>query len=120
MGLVAVASEPWMVTALRTLEGTSYAMRYMAMVLIIGVLMPRHLYALGQSVAWFVYAGIAPIVADVAGGLVYDRLGAEALFLLIMGAFLAGAAVVWSVLRGPDFGPTRAAASEVPPPPIPG
>ncbi len=120
MGLVVVAPEPWMVAGLRTLEGTSYAMRYMAMVLIIGALMPRQLYALGQSVAWFVYAGLAPIVADVAGGLVYELLGAEALFLLIMVAFLAGAGVVWAVLRGPRFGPTRAPTTAVPPPVAPG
>jgi PPP family 3-phenylpropionic acid transporter len=120
MGLVAVAPEPWMAAGLRTLEGTSYAMRYMAMVLIIGVLMPRHLYALGQSVAWFVYAGIAPIVADVAGGVIYDRFGAEALFVLIMSAFLVGATVAWFALRGPRFRSARTAVPVVPPPPTPG
>jgi hypothetical protein len=120
MGLVAVAPEPWMAAGLRTLEGTSYALRYMAMVLTIGVLMPRHLYALGQSVAWFVYAGIAPIVADVAGGLIYESFGAEALFVLIMAAFLGGGGVAWLVLRGPAFRPQRGTVAEVPPPPTPG
>ncbi len=119
MGLVAVAPEPWMAAGLRTLEGTSYALRYMAMVLIIGALMPRQLYALGQSVAWFVYAGIAPIAADVAGGLIYEALGAEALFVLIMGAFFGGGGVVWLVLRGPRFGPQRVPATDMPPPATP-
>ncbi len=118
MSLVAVAPEPWMVAGLRTLEGTSYALRYMAMVLIIGALMPRHLYAVGQSVAWFFYAGIAPIVADAAGGFIYETLGAEALFLLITGAFLAGGAIVWVVLRGPDFRPQRVVPVEKVPPPL--
>lgn len=120
MGLVAVAPEPWMAAGLRTLEGTSYALRYMAMVLIIGALMPRHLYALGQSVAWFVYAGIAPIAADVAGGLIYEAFGAEALFLLIMVAFFGGGSVVWLALRGPQFRRQRALVTDVPPPPTPG
>lgn len=122
MSLVAVVGEPTLVTALRTLEGASYAMRYMAMVLIIGLLLPRRLYALGQSVAWFVYAGIAPIVADTAGGFVYEALGAEALFALVTVALLTGGAVVWLVLRGPEFGPQRRlpAAQEVPAPPPPG
>ncbi len=80
MALVVVAPEPWMVTTLRTLDGASYALRYTAMVLIIGVLLPRHLFALGQTVAWFVYAGIAPIIGDAAGGIIYDELGAPALF----------------------------------------
>jgi hypothetical protein len=77
---------------------------------------------LGQSVAWFVYAGIAPIVADTAGGFVYEALGAEALFTLVTVALLTGGAVVWLVLRGPEFGPQRRlpAAQEVPAPPPPG
>jgi PPP family 3-phenylpropionic acid transporter len=121
MALVAVAPEPWMITGLRTLEGASYALRYMAMVMIVGALLPRHLYAMGQSVAWFVYAGIAPIVADAAGGLIYDVLGAPALFAVVTVSFALGAAVVWLVLRGPEFGPQRdtAVSAEVPPPPPP-
>ena len=47
--LVAMAPEAWMVTALRTLDGTSYAMRYMAMVVIVAALLPRYLHAVGQS-----------------------------------------------------------------------
>jgi len=119
--LVAVAPEPWMVTGLRTLEGASYALRYMAMVLIIGVLLPRHLYAMGQSVAWFVYAGIAPIVADAAGGLIYDTYGAPALFLVVTVALSVGGGIVWLALRGPRFGPQRAATvpEDIPAPPPP-
>ena len=62
--LVAMAPEAWMVTMLRALDGTSYALRYMAMVVIIGALLPSHLHALGQSLTWLVYAGVAPIVAE--------------------------------------------------------
>lgn len=122
MGLIAVAPEPWMVAGLRTLDGVSYAMRYTAMVLIVGALLPRSLFAFGQSVAWFVYAGIAPIVADAAGGLIYETLGAEALFLATMVALAVGGAIVWLVLRGPRFGPQgplpAAAAGPVAPPPV--
>jgi PPP family 3-phenylpropionic acid transporter len=121
MALVTVAPEAWMVTGLRTLEGASYALRYMAMVLIVGALLPPHLYAMGQSVAWLVYAGIAPIVADFAGGLVYELLGAPALFALVAAALVLGGGIVAFVLRGPAFGPQRAAAipEEAPPPPPP-
>ena len=103
--LVALAPEPWMVTALRTLDGTSYALRYMAMVVIIGALLPVHLHAIGQSLTSLVYAGLAPIVADVAGGLVYERLGSAALFVAAMLTMLAGGLLVWLVLHGPRFGP---------------
>jgi MFS family permease len=124
MALVVVATEPWMATGLRTLEGASFAMRYTAMVLIVGVLMPSRLHALGQSVAWLVYSGVAPIAADAAGGLVYDTLGAEALFALATLALGSGGVVAWVVLRGPEFGPRRVveavadvpAAGGVPPP----
>jgi MFS transporter, PPP family, 3-phenylpropionic acid transporter len=118
MALVAVAPEAWMVTGLRTLDGVSYALRYMGMVLIIGVLLPRHLYAMGQSVAWFIYAGIAPILGDAAGGLVYDAFGAPVLFMAATVVLLLGGAVAWVVLRGPAFGRQRVLplAGEVPPP----
>ncbi len=121
MALVAVVPDPWMVTALRTLEGASYALRYMAMVMIVGLLLPRHLYAMGQSVAWFVYAGIAPILADTAGGLIYETFGAPALFAVITGALALGGAVVWLVLRDARFGPQPSVLPEVipaPPPPV--
>ena len=103
--LVALAPEPWMVTALRTLDGTSYALRYMAMVVVIGALLPVHLHAIGQSLTSLVYAGLAPIVADVAGGLVYERLGSAALFVAAMLTMLAGGLLVWLALHGPRFGP---------------
>lgn len=121
MALVVVAPEPWMVTGLRTLEGASYAMRYMAMVLIVGALLPSRLYAMGQSMAWLFYAGLAPILADVAGGLVYEGLGAAALFGFATIALAGGGAMVWLVLRGDRFGPQRAATVpvEVPVPPAP-
>jgi MFS transporter, PPP family, 3-phenylpropionic acid transporter len=100
---VALAPEPWMVTALRTLEGSAYALRYMAMVMIVGVLLPRHLHALGQSVAWFVYAGVAPILGDIIGGLIYEVLGAAVLFLTATAALVAGGAIVYGALSGPTF-----------------
>jgi MFS transporter, PPP family, 3-phenylpropionic acid transporter len=124
--LVAVAPEPWMVTALRTLEGSAYALRYMAMVMIVGVLLPRHLHAMGQSVAWFVYAGVAPIAADIAGGLIYEVLGAAVLFVTAAAALVVGGAIVFVALSGPTFRaraqrPGRAiepvAAAAPPPPP---
>lgn len=120
MALVAVAPEPWMVTLLRSLDGVPYALRYTAMVLIIGLLLPRRLHATGQSVAWLVYAGIAPIAADVAGGLVYDTFGAPVLFLLTTAALGLGGTVAWLSLRGTRFGRVSRAqvAEAVPPPPM--
>jgi MFS family permease len=121
MALVVVAPEAWMVTGLRTLEGASYALRYMAMVMIVGALLPPHLYAVGQSVAWFVYAGIAPIISDAAGGLIYEVFGAPTLFAVVTAMLVLGGGIVAFALRGPAFGPQRAAAipEEAPAPPPP-
>ena len=120
MALVAVAPEAWMVTGLRTLDGVSYALRYMGMVLVIGVLLPRHLYAMGQSVAWFVYAGIAPILGDALGGLIYDAFGAPALFSSATVVLVLGGAIAWLALRGPEFARRRVPALvEALPPPLP-
>jgi PPP family 3-phenylpropionic acid transporter len=112
-GLVALVPEAWMVTALRTLDGTSYALRYMAMVVIVGALLPGHLHALGQSLTWLVYMGVAPIIADVAGGLIYGALGAPALFTAATLTLLAGAGITWLALRGARFG--RGASGEAVP-----
>jgi len=116
--LIAIAPEAWMVAGLRTLDGVSFALRYMAMVLIIGVLLPPRLYAMGQSMAWFIYAGIAPIAADAAGGIIYETLGAPVLFLVATAALALGGLIVWLVLRAPAFGrdPPRGVVEEVPPP----
>jgi PPP family 3-phenylpropionic acid transporter len=126
MALVSIAPEAWMVTALRTIEGVPYALRYVAMVIIIGVIVPPHLHAVGQSLAWLGYAGVAPIVADAAGGLIYAELGAPALFVAASLALLTGGAIVWITLRGRRFGRLAAtaevvdvsAAAPAPPPPI--
>jgi PPP family 3-phenylpropionic acid transporter len=122
--LMAVAQEPWMATALGTVAGAPYALRYMAMVMIIGLLVPGHMYAVGQSLAWLVYAGIAPIVADIAGGAIYEVLGAEALFVAASAALIAGGTIVYTVLSGAAFAArerrsipsAEVVATSVPPP----
>jgi hypothetical protein len=73
------------------------------MVIIIGVIVPPHLHAVGQSLAWFAYAGLAPIVADAVGGLVYAHLGAPALFVAAAMALSTGGTIVWISLRGQRF-----------------
>jgi PPP family 3-phenylpropionic acid transporter len=126
MALVSIAPEAWMVTALRTIEGVPYALRYVAMVIIIGVIVPPHLHAVGQALAWLGYAGVAPIVADAAGGLIYAELGAPALFVAAALALLTGGAIVWITLRGRRFRRLAAtaevvdvsAAAPAPPPPV--
>jgi hypothetical protein len=107
--LIGLASEAWLVALFRTLDGTAYALRHIGMVLIIGALLPGRLQAFGQSMGWLVSQGIAPIVADVGGGLIYDAIGGGAVFVAASVLDLTGAIVVSIVLAGATLGrPARA------------
>ena len=101
--LIALAPEAWMVMLLRSLDGVGYALRHVGMVLIIGILLPRSLQAVGQSLGWLALAGIAPIIGDIAGGYVYEQLGGPALFIAAAGMLLVGGAISYFVLAGPTF-----------------
>ena len=101
--LIGLAAEAWMVTLLRTIDGVAYALRYIGIVLVIGVLLPRRIHAVGQSLAWLVAAGIAPIIADSVGGLIYDRFGGTAVFVIAALLIAAGAGIGYTALSGPRF-----------------
>lgn len=101
--LIAVAPEAWMVAGLRSLDGASYALRYVGVVLIVGALLPVRYHALGQSLAWLVAMGFAPIVGDALGGFVYDALGSTLLFVSAGLLSLVGAAVAYAALGGSEF-----------------
>jgi PPP family 3-phenylpropionic acid transporter len=111
--LIAFATEPWMIAALRTVDGTSYALRHIGMVLIIGALLPLRFHAFGQSLGWFMAVGVAPIIADIFGGIIYDSLGGSAVFMAASALALTGAVVAFIALSGARFG--RSAAIRPPP-----
>jgi MFS transporter, PPP family, 3-phenylpropionic acid transporter len=111
--LMAVSPEAWMVAGLRSVDGVAYALRYMAVVLIIGALLPGRLHAVGQSMGWLMTAGIAPVIGDTGGGLIYDLMGGPVLFLVCAGFHVAGALIVYLVLRGRSFAARRETASAV-------
>jgi PPP family 3-phenylpropionic acid transporter len=102
--LMGLATEAWMVALFRTFDGTAYALRYIGVVLIIGALLPMRLQAFGQSIGWLVAAGIAPIIADIGGGWIYDAVGGSAVFVAsaVLGAL--GAIVVFLALAGAGLG----------------
>ena len=66
-------------------------------------------------------AGIAPIIGDAAGGIIYDELGAPALFAAATATLAIGGGIVWVALRGSRFGPRRTVPdlAELPAPPPP-
>jgi PPP family 3-phenylpropionic acid transporter len=101
--VVAVAPDPWVITAVRTVDGAAYALRYAAIVLVVGAVLPERVRAMGQSATWLVAGGIAPILGDPVGGLVYSRLGGPALFAMSAVVVSIGAAIAVRALRGPAF-----------------
>ena len=103
--VIALVKEPVLITLVNGLGGVSYVLRYTAVVLIVGAVLPHALRATGQSMARFVGGGLAAIVAGPFAGIVYGSLGGSALFLLCAGLMVLGAAIAWRGLRGPAFAP---------------
>jgi PPP family 3-phenylpropionic acid transporter len=84
--------DPALIIATRLLTGVSFAWVTVAVVLTIARLLPAELQATGQALFQTLGFGVSAIVANVVGGLLYDRIGHGAVFGL--GASLAVAAVV--------------------------
>jgi hypothetical protein len=101
--VVAILPEPWIIAAVSSAGGAAYALRYAAIVLIIGACLPVAYRAVGLSAAWFVAGGIAPIIADPLAGAVYAGLGGTALFTVAALVIAAGTAVVVAALDRPEF-----------------
>jgi PPP family 3-phenylpropionic acid transporter len=84
--------DPGLIIATRMLTGVSFAWVIVAVVLTISRLLPAELQATGQALYQTVAFGLSAIVANVVGGLLYDRIGYAAVFG--MGAALAITAAI--------------------------
>jgi MFS family permease len=104
LAVVAVAPTAGIVAVARTIDGGAFALRYAAIVLIVGACLPARLRAVGQSLLWFVAGGLAPIVGDIAGGVIYQSWGGPALFAVCSLLVAAGAVLGYVVLAGPAWG----------------
>jgi MFS transporter, PPP family, 3-phenylpropionic acid transporter len=99
---------PRIVSALTMLEGVGFALLFTSGVVAIGRMVPKSLYATGQSVAMTASFGVGPILGAGLGGLVYDRFGPVVLYSAASTFALAGGAVAWVALREDRFGPVAA------------
>jgi MFS family permease len=84
--------DPTLIITTRLLTGVSFAWITVAVVLTIARLLSAELQATGQALFQTLGFGVSAIVANVVGGLLYDRIGHGAVFGL--GASLAAAAAV--------------------------
>lgn len=98
-----VIDVPALLIATRVLTGVSFAGIGVAAVLTVAALLPDRLQATGQALYQTTAFGLAAVVANVAGGVVYGSAGPAAVFGLAAVAGLAAVVVGWVVL------PTRAA-----------
>ena len=90
--------------ATRALSGIGFAGVLVAVVLTIAALLPPELQATGQSLFQLTGFGVAAIVANVVGGILYDSLGHMAVFGLAAVMALLAAGLGWFVFptaRGP-------------------
>jgi PPP family 3-phenylpropionic acid transporter len=99
-----------LVSVLATFEGLGFALLFTSSVQIVGRLLPQSLYSTGQSLISTVSFGVAPIVGGAVGGLVYQHLGPQSLYMGASVLAVAGGVVVWQTLGGPAFRPDREGA----------
>jgi PPP family 3-phenylpropionic acid transporter len=97
---------PELLTISRIFTGIAFAGLAIAAVLTINVLLPLRLQATGQGLYQTISFGVAAMVANLVGGLIYQGVGPPALFIVMAAAGFAGAGLGWLVL--PQTGERRA------------
>ena len=99
----ALASNPTVIAGANVLNGVGFGLRYAALVIIVGHLVPERLRATGQSLMQTVVAWIGPILGAAAGGFVYRHLGSQALFTWSAVGVTIGIVMIWVALSAPSF-----------------
>ncbi len=105
-----VLSSPLLIIATRAFTGVAFAWVVIGVVLTIARLLPPELQGTGQSLYQTVGFGIGAILANIAGGLLYDAIGHAAVFGLGTILCLSAAALGWWV-----FPPERVTSDRVRP-----
>ena len=91
----ALSEIPLAIIGTRAISGIGFAGVIVSVVLTIAALLPAELQATGQSLFQTTAFGIAAIVANVVGGILYDSLGHVAVFGLAAVMALGSAALGW-------------------------
>jgi PPP family 3-phenylpropionic acid transporter len=80
LGLLSIASEPWMMVALQTMHSVTFAIFYITALRYLQALIPDEYRASGLAVFAVVWSGIAGLIAGTLGGWLYDALGLATVF----------------------------------------
>jgi MFS transporter, PPP family, 3-phenylpropionic acid transporter len=105
-----VLPTPELIIISRAVSGAAFAGTWIGSVLVMQVVLPRSLQATGQGLYGATAFGVAALVANVLGGIVYGSLGSSVLFGIVAALGLAGAVVAWWTFPGRGA-PTAAGAS---------
>jgi PPP family 3-phenylpropionic acid transporter len=95
--------DPTALSLLTGLEGIGFSLLFTTAVVVVGRLVPEHLYSSGNSITGTVGFGIAPILGAFAGGLVYQELGSATTFIMASVLATLGAIVAWFALSTPSL-----------------
>ncbi len=104
MLLWSITSDPVVITVTTAIRGAGFGLSYVALVVLMGRLVPPSLRNSGQ-VLMQTASGFGPVLGQAVGGVVYSRLGPSVFFAGAAVVAAAGAGVIWRVLaRLPDSG----------------
>ena len=108
-----VLDAPLAIVATRLVTGVAFSGVIVSMVLTVAVLLPAELQGTGQSLFQLTAFGLAAMVANVAGGVIYESVGPEWLFGLSAILAVLAAAVGWAAFpaRGPASEPSVGAST---------
>ncbi len=80
LATLVVVTDPMVIIAVRAVTGIAFAGLWVSNVLTMAVLLPPRLQATGQGLYQVTGFGLAAVIANVGGGIIYERIGATAVF----------------------------------------
>ena len=107
-------SDPTALSILTMFEGVGFSLLFTTSVVVVGRLVPKHLYSTGNAMTATVGFGIGPILGAGVGGFVYQQLGPGVLYISASVLALSAAFVAWFTLRIPALDLPLAADEEMP------
>jgi PPP family 3-phenylpropionic acid transporter len=108
-----VISDPTTISMLAVLEGLAFGLLFTTGVVVVGRLLPSHLYATGNAITAMVGFGIGPIIGAGVGGFVYEHAGPLALYVGASVLAVGGAVAAWVALSTPALARPMPSAPEV-------
>jgi PPP family 3-phenylpropionic acid transporter len=108
----ALLGDPTLIVATRLVSGVAFAAITIGAVMTVAALLPPELQGTGQGLYQTVASGVAAVLANAIGGLIYGSGGATPLFLACAALAALGAVVTWRSVPAQTAPVTMAARQE--------